>query len=101
MIAGWTTTEVGRQPWTVYGLMRTAHSVTPSLTGRDVAISLALYVLVYLVMFPTGFAFMAGLVRRGVTGAEADSALIEAGRPMPPYVVPVAAGHPVHMPAGE
>ena len=101
VIAGWTTTEVGRQPWTVYGLLRTAHSVTPSLTGRDVAISLTLYVLVYLVMFPTGFAFMAGLVRRGVTAAEVEPAPIEAGRPMPPYVVPVATGHPAPMPAGE
>jgi cytochrome d ubiquinol oxidase subunit I len=35
VIAGWTTTEVGRQPWTVYGLLRTAQSVTPSLTGMD------------------------------------------------------------------
>ena len=94
VIAGWTTTEVGRQPWTVYGLMRTAHSVTPSLTGRDVAISLALYVLVYLIMFPTGFAVMAGIVRRGVTAADNEPAPIEAGRPMPPYVVP-AAGAPV------
>ncbi len=33
VLAGWTTTEVGRQPWTVYGLMRTADSVSPSLTG--------------------------------------------------------------------
>ena len=29
VIAGWTTTEVGRQPWVVYGLMRTADAVTP------------------------------------------------------------------------
>src|SRR5882757_4522339 len=40
VVAGWTTTEVGRQPWTVYGVMRTAHSVTPSLTGIDVLVSL-------------------------------------------------------------
>ncbi|MGA7811071.1 cytochrome ubiquinol oxidase subunit I, partial [Bradyrhizobium sp.] len=32
VIAGWTVTEVGRQPWTVYGLLRTAASVSPSLT---------------------------------------------------------------------
>ena len=57
--------------------------------------------LVYLVMFPTGFAFMAGLVRRGVTAAEVEPAPIEAGRPMPPYLVPVATGHPAPMPAGE
>ena len=44
VIAGWAVTEVGRQPWTVYGLLRTAASVSPSLTGRDVVISLlALY----------------------------------------------------------
>ena len=33
VIAGWATTEVGRQPWTVYGLLRTADSVSPSLSG--------------------------------------------------------------------
>ena len=37
VLAGWATTEVGRQPWTVYGLLRTADSVSPSLTGFDVA----------------------------------------------------------------
>jgi cytochrome d ubiquinol oxidase subunit I len=87
VIAGWTTTEVGRQPWTVYGLLRTAKSVTPSLTGADVAISLAAYVLVYLIMYGAGLAFMAGIVRHGV--AEADmgpTPPIEAGRPSPPLV---------------
>ena len=54
VIAGWTTTEVGRQPWTVYGLLRTADSVSPSLTGSDVALSLLLYVAVYLVIYPVG-----------------------------------------------
>ena len=92
VIAGWTTTEVGRQPWTVYGLLRTAQSVTPSLTGMDVAISLALYVVVYLIMFPTGIAFMAAIVRRGVAQAVAPPPPIEAGRPMPPYVASAPAG---------
>jgi cytochrome d ubiquinol oxidase subunit I len=86
VIAGWTTTEVGRQPWTVYGLLRTAASVTPSLTGTDVAISLGLYILVYLIMFPTGIAFMAGIVKGGVDAASAEPPKIEAGRPAPPYV---------------
>src|SRR5690606_6749407 len=48
VLAGWTVTEVGRQPWVVYGLMRTADAVTPSLTASDVALSLTLYVIVYL-----------------------------------------------------
>jgi cytochrome d ubiquinol oxidase subunit I len=86
VLAGWTTTEVGRQPWTVYGLMRTAQSVTPSLTGADVAISLSLYVLVYLIMFPTGITFMAGIVSWGVAAAGTPPPPIEAGRPMSPYV---------------
>ena len=68
VIAGWTTTEVGRQPWTVFGLMRTADSVSPSLTGGDVLGSLLLYMAVYLLMFPTGIAFMFGMVRGGVQG---------------------------------
>jgi cytochrome d ubiquinol oxidase subunit I len=85
VIAGWITTEVGRQPWTVYGLMRTSASVSPSLTGSDVAISLAFYVVVYLVMFPTGIAFMAGLVRRGPQDDAVEAATIEGGRPDRPF----------------
>ena len=99
VIAGWTVTEVGRQPWTVYGLMRTAQSVTPSLTGRDVAISFGLYIIVYLIMFPTGFAFMAGIVKRGVAEASLEPPSIEAGRSIPPYVASVAA--PAIAPVGE
>ncbi|HEX3881800.1 MAG TPA: cytochrome ubiquinol oxidase subunit I [Stellaceae bacterium] len=83
VVAGWTVTEVGRQPWTVYGLLRTADSVSPSLTAGQVATSLALYVVAYLVMFPTGIAVMAGIVRRGL--ALEDSAPIEGGRPEQPF----------------
>ena len=54
VLAGWTTTEVGRQPWIVYGLMRTADAVSPSLTGQDVLMSLIFYVIVYLIIFPAG-----------------------------------------------
>ncbi|HLI65353.1 MAG TPA: cytochrome ubiquinol oxidase subunit I, partial [Caulobacteraceae bacterium] len=83
VLAGWTTTEVGRQPWTVYGVMRTAQSVTPSLTTADVATSLAGYMLVYLVMFPAGFLIMRRLVRAGPTAAPAREA-ISGGRPSQP-----------------
>jgi cytochrome d ubiquinol oxidase subunit I len=85
VVAGWITTEVGRQPWTVYGLIRTADSVSPSLTGTDVALSLALYVVVYLIMFPTGIGFMAGLVRRGPEPQEIPPHTIESGRPNRPF----------------
>ena len=71
VIAGWTTTEVGRQPWTVYGLLRTADSVSPSLTGSDVALSLLLYVAVYLVIYPLGLLAMLRVVWRGPVASEA------------------------------
>lgn len=82
VLAGWTTTEVGRQPWTVYGLMRTADSVSPSLTGSDVLISFVLYMLVYLIVFPVGLYFMVRVVRVGPTAPEESP--IEAGRPREP-----------------
>ena len=65
VIAGWTVTEVGRQPWVVYGLMRTRDAVSPSLTGSDVLISIALYILVYLVVFGAGIFYMVRLARAG------------------------------------
>jgi len=83
VIAGWTTTEVGRQPWTIYGLMRTADSVSPSLTGANVLLSLLLYVAVYLVIFPVGVGVMLRVVRSGPAASE-DLAPIGSGRPKSP-----------------
>jgi cytochrome d ubiquinol oxidase subunit I len=82
VVAGWTTTEVGRQPWTVYGVMRTAASVTPSLTGFDVLLSLAGYIAAYAVMFPAGLWMVRRIVRGGVS--QEDAAPVGAGRPSNP-----------------
>jgi cytochrome bd ubiquinol oxidase subunit I len=65
VLAGWTTTEAGRQPWTVYGILRTKDSVTPSLTASDVGLSWLLYVLAYLVIFGAGFILLRRIVRVG------------------------------------
>ncbi len=86
VLAGWTTTEVGRQPWTVYGLMRTAQSVSPSLTGSDVLLSLLGYAAVYLIMFPAGFYMMRRIVSAGF--AEQPAHAIESGRPKHPVIPP-------------
>jgi cytochrome d ubiquinol oxidase subunit I len=86
VIAGWAVTEVGRQPWTVYGLLRTAASVWPSLTGRDVVISLLAYMAVYLFMYPTGLFLMLRIVRTGPAPAAEADATIEAGRPQAPVL---------------
>jgi cytochrome bd ubiquinol oxidase subunit I len=79
VIAGWTTTEVGRQPWTIYGLMRTTDSVSPSLTGPNVLLSLLLYIAVYLVIYPVGVGVMLRIVRRGPLVSE-ETAPIAGGR---------------------
>ena len=71
VLAGWTVTEVGRQPWVIYGLMRTADAVTPSLTTSDVALSLALYVIVYLFVFTGGYVLLRRIVRAGPSPAGA------------------------------
>ncbi len=84
VLAGWTTTEVGRQPWTVYGLLRTADSVSPSLSGSDVLISLIGYMIAYLVIFPAGLLIMARFVRKGPQRADdepEEPEEIESGRP--------------------
>lgn len=80
VLAGWTVTEVGRQPWVVYGLMRTRDAVTPSLTTGDVALSLAGYVLAYLVIFGGGFVLLRRLVRLGPPLAAASEELDEQAR---------------------
>jgi cytochrome d ubiquinol oxidase subunit I len=84
VLAGWTTTEVGRQPWTVYGLLRTADSVSPSLTGTDVLLSFIGYGVVYLAMFSAGLAMMVRIVRTGPGAPEAALEPVESGRPQRP-----------------
>jgi len=64
VLAGWFTAEVGRQPWTVYGVLRTADAVSP-VPGGSVLMSLILFVLVYGIVFGAGLYYIAKLVRRG------------------------------------
>jgi len=65
VVAGWVVTEVGRQPWVVYGLQRTRDAVTPSLHAGDVTVSLLVYIATYLVIFGTGLYLALRLVRDG------------------------------------
>lgn len=89
VLAGWVTTEVGRQPWTVYGLLRTANSVTPSLTGSDVLLSLIGYMVVYLIIFPVGAFLMARIIRKGFSEAADTELPIEGGQHASPITTPV------------
>lgn len=61
---GWTVTEVGRQPWIVYGLMRTSQAVSP-VAASQVALSLAAFIVVYTLIGLIAFTLMARAVRKG------------------------------------
>jgi cytochrome d ubiquinol oxidase subunit I len=83
VLAGWFTAEVGRQPWVVYGLLRTQDAVTPSLTTRDVLLSLTCYVIVYTVIYAFGLYFIYRLLRDGPAGDDAQApASATPGRPL-------------------
>ncbi len=63
VLAGWYTTEIGRQPYTVYELMRTADSVSP-IDATAVGISLLLFVIVYFLVFGAGTVYIFRLVAK-------------------------------------
>ncbi len=66
ILAGWITTEVGRQPWVVYGLVRTADATSPVL-APDIGFSLLLFVVTYLLVFVMGLYYMLRLISIGPT----------------------------------
>ncbi len=73
VLAGWVTTEVGRQPYTVYGILRTVDSASP-LDAPAVAVSLAVFAGVYFIVFGAGVFYILRLMRQppheGETGVE-------------------------------
>jgi cytochrome d ubiquinol oxidase subunit I len=70
VIAGWITTEVGRQPYTVYGQLLTAQSHSP-LGAPAIAVSLAAFVIVYFAVFGAGFWYLLHLMHRSPQAGEA------------------------------
>lgn len=73
VLAGWMVTEVGRQPWVVYGVLRTRDAVSP-VTTAEVATSLTAYILVYAVVFTAGALFILRLMAEGPVAALAEPA---------------------------
>lgn len=71
ILAGWVTTEVGRQPFTVYGLLRTAESVAP-IKAPALAGSLMAFVIVYFFVFGAGVYFLIQQLRKPVDTMEHD-----------------------------
>jgi cytochrome d ubiquinol oxidase subunit I len=82
VLSGWYTAEVGRQPWVVYGILRTSDAVTPSLTTGSVVFSLAAYVLVYAVFAGFGTFYIYKLLRDGPSAAAGAVPNATASRPL-------------------
>ena len=81
VIAGWVVTESGRQPWLVQGLQRTADGVSP-VVGSTVASTLALFVLVYGIVFATGIYVINQLIERGMAAGAASASTAPPNRPL-------------------
>jgi cytochrome d ubiquinol oxidase subunit I len=64
LLAGWITTEVGRQPWVVYGVMRTADAVSHH-SALTLSVSLLVFVVVYCAVFGTGISYLLKVVAAG------------------------------------
>ncbi len=71
VLAGWITTEVGRQPYTVYGLLRTADSAS-SIDAAAVGASLAAFVLVYFAVFGAGAFYMLRLMSKAPEASDPE-----------------------------
>jgi len=63
VIAGWVTTEVGRQPFTIYGLLRTSESASP-LDAPAVGASLVMFIIVYFAVFGAGAGYILKLMAK-------------------------------------
>jgi cytochrome d ubiquinol oxidase subunit I len=69
ILTGWYTAEVGRQPWVVYGVLRTADAMTPFLTARTATTSLVIFCAVYAFIFGFGTFYIYRLLRAGPSGS--------------------------------
>ncbi|MCX2699231.1 cytochrome ubiquinol oxidase subunit I [Ochrobactrum chromiisoli] len=69
ILAGWYTTEIGRQPWLVYGVMRTADGVS-NHSALALSTTLIIFMVMYFAVFGTGVSYMLKLVTKGPAKSE-------------------------------
>ena len=100
ILTGWFTAEVGRQPWVVFGLLRTADAVTPTLGTAEAWTSLAAFVAVYALIFSAGTLYIYRLLRDGPAEAEPAPAPREGRTAMRPMAAAGPAPGARERPAG-
>jgi cytochrome bd ubiquinol oxidase subunit I len=81
ILSGWYTTEIGRQPWLAYGILRTADAASP-VAGSAVLTSFILFLLVYLCVFAMGIYYINRLIEHGPSGAAAATPEALPSRPL-------------------
>tara|TARA_R110002073_G_scaffold128277_2_gene273960 strand:- start:160 stop:1533 length:1374 start_codon:yes stop_codon:yes gene_type:complete len=69
VLAGWITAEVGRQPYVVYGQLRTADAVSP-VDGSQVALSLLVFMITYAIIFSAGALYILRVLAKGPDSSE-------------------------------
>jgi len=85
ILAGWLTTEMGRQPWVVYGVMRTQDAVS-NHSALALSATLALFIVMYCAVFGTGIGYVIKLIAkgpddRGIAGEE-QASVMRSARPL-------------------
>ncbi|MGI9403646.1 MAG: cytochrome ubiquinol oxidase subunit I [Hyphomicrobium sp.] len=81
ILAGWYTTEIGRQPWVAYGILRTADAASP-VAPSAVRTTLVLFILVYACVFAMGIYYINRLIDHGPKGAAAETPEALPSRPL-------------------
>lgn len=94
VLSGWYTTEIGRQPWIAYGVLRTADAASP-VAPAAVLTTVTLFILVYLCVFAIGIYYINRLINHGPTGAAAETPEALPSRPLS------AAGETAHEAMGD
>lgn len=74
---GWIFTEIARQPWTVFGLFKTADSVSNTVSAGEVAFSLIAYTLIYAVLMVIMIGLMIKFAKRNVDDIEKEEAEVD------------------------
>ncbi|MDR3401438.1 MAG: cytochrome ubiquinol oxidase subunit I [Chthoniobacter sp.] len=92
-LTGWFTAEVGRQPWAIYGLLRTSDAVSPVLTSAQAGTSLTVFAIIYVVIFGFGVHYIHRLLRAGP--------VTSVGNPPRSLSITRPSREPLLIPAGE
>ncbi|MDG1583374.1 cytochrome ubiquinol oxidase subunit I [Pseudomonas sp. GOM6] len=80
ILAGWVTTEVGRQPWVIYGLLRTSDAVS-NHSATQMGVSLSIFVVVYFAVFGVGITYLLRMMRKGPVLGLLSAQISEEGGP--------------------